>query len=41
MRAKSETFSVFKCFKAWAETQLDRKVKALRDDKGREYMSRE
>jgi hypothetical protein len=40
MRAKSETFTAFKRFKAWAETQLDRKVKALRDDKGGDYMSR-
>jgi transposase InsO family protein len=34
-------FDAFKRFKAYAENQLDCKIKALRDDKGGEYMSRE
>jgi hypothetical protein len=38
---KSETFSCFKKFKAWAETQTGCHIKALREDKGGEYMSRE
>jgi transposase InsO family protein len=38
---KSETFSCFKRFKAWAETQTGCHIKALREDKGGEYMSGE
>ena len=38
---KSETFSCFKKFKAWAENQTGSTVKALREDKGGEYMSKE
>jgi len=41
MKKKSETFSCFKKFKAWAENQTDHRIKALREDKGGEYMSRE
>ncbi|CAG8689828.1 17371_t:CDS:2, partial [Acaulospora colombiana] len=51
LRAKSEVFSAFKLYVAWAENQMNRRiakfdeegirrtVKALRDDKGGEYMS--
>ena len=38
---KSETFSCFKKFKAWAENQTGSTVKAPREDKGGEYMSKE
>ena len=41
MKKKSETFSCFKKFKAWAENQTGCSIKALREDKGGEYMSRE
>ena len=41
LRAKSDAFAAFKQFKAFAENQLKRTIKALRDDKGGEYMSRE
>lgn len=41
MKAKSETFDVFKRLKAYAETQLGAKIAALQDDKGGEYMSKE
>ena len=41
MKKKSETFSYFKKFKAWAENQTGCTIKALREDKGGEYMSRE
>lgn len=41
LRKKSEAFDAFKRFKAYAENQLNRKIKALRDDKGGEYMSKE
>ena len=34
-------FTAFKQFKAYAETQLGCKIKALRDDKGGEYISTE
>ncbi|RXW12074.1 hypothetical protein EST38_g13780 [Candolleomyces aberdarensis] len=37
---KSETFNAFKQFKALAENQLGRKIKALHDDKGRERANR-
>ena len=41
LKAKSETFSAFKQFKAFAENQTGEKIGALRDDKGGEYMSNE
>src|SRR5215510_55733 len=41
MRQKSDTFGAFKRFKAYAENQTGYKIKALRDDKGGEYMSNE
>ena len=41
LRKKSEAFDAFKLFHAWAEKQTGHKLKALRDDKGGEYMSNE
>jgi hypothetical protein len=41
MKKKSEAFSCFKKFKAWAENQTGLRIKALREDKGGEYMGRE
>ena len=41
LKRKSDAFAAFKLFKAMAETQLGRKIKALHDDKGGEYMSTE
>jgi len=41
MKKKSETFSSFKKFKAWAENQTGLTIKALREDKGGEYMGKE
>ena len=41
LKAKSGAFAAFKQFKAYAENQLNCKIKALRDDKGGEYMSKE
>lgn len=35
---KSDTFTCFKEFKAWAENHFGRTLKAFRDDKGGEYM---
>ena len=39
LRQKSDSFEAFKTFKAYAENQLNAKIKALQDDKGGEYMS--
>ena len=39
IKSKSDVFAAFQSFKAYAETQLERKIKCLRDDKGGEYMS--
>ena len=39
LKDKAGAFAAFKQFKAYAENQLDCKLKALRDDKGGEYMS--
>lgn len=39
LNLKSQAFDAFKLFKAWAENQTGRSIKALRDDKGGEYMS--
>jgi len=41
MRNKSDTFSCFKRFKAYAENLTGKKIKRLREDKGGEYMSNE
>ena len=41
LHTKSEAFSAFKHFKSWAEKQTGKLIKALRDDKGGEYMSNE
>jgi transposase InsO family protein len=41
LRRKSDAFGAFKLFKALAENQLGRNIKALHDDKGGEYMSKE
>ena len=41
LRDKAGAFAAFKQFKALAENQLNAKIKALRDDKGGEYMSTE
>ncbi|KAJ2932617.1 hypothetical protein H1R20_g4479, partial [Candolleomyces eurysporus] len=39
LKRKSGVFAAFKSFKALAENQLGRLIKALHDDKGGEYMS--
>jgi len=39
LRRKSETFSAYKTFEAWANTQLNAKVKVLHSDHGGEYTS--
>ncbi|KAJ2912505.1 hypothetical protein MD484_g7902, partial [Candolleomyces efflorescens] len=41
LKRKSGVFSAFQLFKALAENQLGRSIKALHDDKGGEYMSNE
>ena len=41
LKRKSDAFNAFKTFKAYAENALDAKIKALQDDKGGEYMSKE
>ena len=41
LHKKSEAFDTFKQYKAWAEKQSGKALKALRDDKGGEYMSNE
>ena len=41
MKKKSDTFSAFKRFKAFAENLFDCKIKMFREDKGGEYMSNE
>ena len=41
MKKKSEAFSCFKKFKAWAEKQTGCTIRALREDKGGEYMGKE
>jgi transposase InsO family protein len=38
---KSNVFSAFKSFKAYAENHHGLNIKALQDDKGGEYMSNE
>ena len=39
LRRKSDAFEAFKTFKAYAENQLNAKIKAVQDDKAGEYMS--
>ncbi|KAI5116082.1 hypothetical protein M0805_002392 [Coniferiporia weirii] len=41
LQKKSNAFAAFKQFKAYAENQTGCKIKAIRDDKGGEYMSKE
>lgn len=41
LKTKDKAFETFKQYKAWAKNKLNRKIKALRDDKGGEYMSAE
>ena len=41
LRKKSDAFEALKRFIAFAENQLDSKLKCLRDDKGGEYISKE
>jgi hypothetical protein len=41
MKHKSESFEKFKEFQRKVENQLDRKIKALRSDRGGEYLSNE
>ena len=41
MKYKSEAFDKFKQFKSEVENQLDKKIKALRSDRGGEYLSNE
>ena len=41
LKKKSDAFAAFKQYKAYAENQLGRRIKALRDDKGGEYMSKD
>src|ERR1700761_204137 len=41
MKHKSGTFQAFKRFKAYAENHFGRKIKALQEDEGEEYMSTE
>ncbi|KAJ9566324.1 hypothetical protein OSB04_002290 [Centaurea solstitialis] len=41
MRHKSEAFEKFKEFQSEVQNQLDRKIKFLRSDRGREYLSQE
>jgi len=41
LKRKSDAFGAFKRYKAYAENQLNAKIKALQDDKGGEYMSDE
>jgi len=38
-KCKSDTFDAFKMFKAYAENQINAKIKALQDNKAGEYMS--
>ena len=41
MHHKSETFDKFRKFRAEVEKQLGRPIKALRSDRGGEYLSNE
>ena len=37
LKNKSETFNVFKVYKAQVENQLSKKIKVLKSDRGGEY----
>jgi len=39
LKRKSNTFGAFQTYKAFAENQLQAKIKGLQDDKGGEFMS--
>lgn len=41
LKQKSDAFVAFKMYIAWAENQLDRKLKAIRSDRGGEFFSDE
>ncbi|KNZ75971.1 Transcription factor IIIB 60 kDa subunit [Termitomyces sp. J132] len=41
LKKKSEAFNAFNTFKAYAENALDAEIKAIQDDKGGEYISKE
>ena len=41
LKQKSDAFSAFKQFKAYAVNQLNATIKAIRDDNGGEYISKE
>ena len=41
MRFRSESFDKFKEFKAYAETHHGKRIKSMRSDRGREYLSAE
>ena len=37
LRKKDETFDAYKKYKAWVETQMNKKIKVLNSDRGEEY----
>ena len=41
MRSKDETFNKFKCYKSVVKNQMEKKIKILRSDRGREYFPTE
>ena len=41
MKHKSESFEMFKIFKNKVQNQLGKNIKALRSDRGGEYLSQE
>ena len=41
MKHKSESFEMFKIFKNEVQNQLGKNIKALRSDRGGEYLSQE
>ena len=41
LKKKSDKFTAFKQYKAWAERQLDTKLKCRRFDQGGEFLSNE
>ena len=41
IQQKSKTFAAFKVFRAYAESQTGKQIKAIRNDKAGEYMSKE
>ena len=41
LKQKSDAFASFKAYMAWAETQTGRKLKAIRSDRGGEFLSSE